>query len=490
MKRREFIGVSVAASIYLFTGCANDSDDNTEKIISDINETSSDSTVPQILLKNITDSSLNIPPLLDPQIVDGVKKFQLSIEERTHGFFEGIDTKTYGISADYLGPTLLIRQDENVSIEFTNRLNETTTIHGHGMHVPANMDGGPHQKMNSGDTWAAEYRVNQKACTNWYHPHLMGHTARQVYMGLAGIIIIEDDEINSLNLPNTYGIDDIPIVVQDRIFTSEGEIDYSPSSSEMMHGYIGDIYLTNGQIKPRFSANASLLRLRLLNGSNSSVYKFGFDDERAFFQVAGDNSLLEKPVELTSVKLSPGERAEIIVDLSQDQGKEILLQELSSTQDILTISVDSDIKTDAVIPDKLTTLENIDMSTSLRTRTFELSGSMGNLYINGVSMDMSVINETIPLNEVEIWEVKNSMGMAHNFHIHATHFRVLERRGSVDRVGENEKGYKDTVSLSPYESVKLLVKMTDYSDVNIPYMYHCHFLEHEDAGMMGQFVVV
>ncbi len=491
MLRREFIGISIAASIYLLTGCSNESKNDTlNDRNSNIGDVPSNDTPIDTSLTQITGSSLNIPKLLDPEIIDGIKSFDLFIEERTSRFFDGVDTNTYGISTDYLGPTLLVRQDEKVNIRFTNNLNETTTIHGHGMHLPANMDGGPHQKMLSGESWSAEYTVNQKACTNWYHPHLMGQTARQVYMGMAGFIIIEDDEIDSLNLPNSYGIDDIPLVLQDKKFTDDGQIDYSPSSMEMMHGYHGDIHLVNGQIEPNFSANASLLRMRILNGSSSSMYDIAFDDDRAFKQIAGDNSLLESAVELKTLKLSPGERAEIVVDLSDDFGGGLSLIELNNDKVFMRISVDTDTASNSLIPEKLTTLDDTDIAAALRTRKFTLSGAMGKLYINDESMDMGVINEYIPVNELEIWEVENTMMMDHNFHIHATHFRVIERNGSSEKVNENERGYKDTVYLSPYDKVKLLVKMTDYIDGNTPYMYHCHFLEHEDAGMMGQFVVV
>jgi FtsP/CotA-like multicopper oxidase with cupredoxin domain len=129
----------------------------------------------------------------------------------------------------------------------------------------------------------------------------------------------------------------------------------------------------------------------------------------------------------------------------------------------------------------------------VNTRIFALSGGMGQLRINGVTMDLNFINETVPLDVVEIWEVTSNMNMVHNFHIHATHFQIIERNGSAANVPANEQGFKDTVYLPPNETVKFIVKMVDYSSASTPdnaYMYHCHILEHEDAGMMGQFVVV
>ena len=358
------------------------------------------------------------------------------------------------------------------------------------MHLPADMDGGPNQVINSGKKWSAVYSIKQKACTNWYHPHLMGKTAEHVYKGLAGFIIVEDSESIALDLPKTYGRDDIPLVLQDRFFDANYQLDYTPSRMEIMRGYHGDIFLTNGTINPYLDVEAKEIRFRVLNGSNSTVYNLGFDDGQVFRQIATDNSFLESPVSLSTLKLSPGERAEIVIDLSGDLNKTIYLKELTQNKNFLKINVITTATQQTQLPARLTTLDRYTLAQAINTRTFTLSGGMGNLYINGKSMDKNVINESVPVDQIEVWEVTNQMGMNHNFHIHATHFQIVERNGSSANVAENEKGYKDTIHLAPNDSVKLMVKMTDYTDANAPYMYHCHFLEHEDAGMMGQFVVV
>jgi len=383
-----------------------------------------------------------------------------------------------------------MKNGDSVKISYTNRLDEVTTMHGHGMHVPAKMDGGPHQAIEPNGTWIAQYNVKQKASTNWYHPHIMGKTAEQVYFGLAGFIIVEDEESDTLNIPKNYGVDDIPLVIQDRRFKSNGELDYSPSRMEIMQGYRGDIFLVNGAIEPIFTAKAGWLRLRLLNGSNAGVYKIGFDDQRTFYQIACDNSFLETPVALTDIELSPGERAEIMVDFSDDANRSVVLKEFNNVKILLNIQISNELGENYYLPDRLTTLSKDDPLDAVKTRKFNLGMSMGRLTINGASMDMSVINEYVPIDQIEIWEITNSMMMPHNFHIHASHFQIIERNGSANNVLENEKGYKDTVYLPPNSSVKLLVKMSDYADDKYPYMYHCHFLEHEDNGMMGQFVVI
>jgi len=193
---------------------------------------------------------------------------------------------------------------------------------------------------------------------------------------------------------------------------------------------------------------------------------------------------------MSRVVLSPGERAEIVVDLSNDTGASFTLHEYRNNKTFMTINVNKSATAITSLPNALTTLDTIDLSQVTRTRPFTLDIVNGVFTINRKAMDMNRIDEVVPLGDTEIWEVTNMMGMDHNFHMHATHFRVIERNGSAANVLENEKGYKDVVYLKGRESVKLLIKMTDYTDETVPYMYHCHFLEHENNAMMGQFTVV
>jgi FtsP/CotA-like multicopper oxidase with cupredoxin domain len=474
MKRRSFVKLSALVSTWIFTGC----------FMSNHNigyEGGNSSSV---------NNALPIPKLLQPTIKDDVNHYELIIKESKHSFFDNIQTDTYAINGTYLGPTIKVSNGDEVSLNFTNTLKEPTTMHGHGMHLPPDMDGTPHQVIAPNQTWSARYKVLQKACTNWYHPHFMGKTAEHVYKGLAGFIIIEDAESNSLDLPNRYGIDDIVLALQDRKFANN-QINYNPSMMEIMMGYIGNTFITNGAIEPIFEAEAKEVRFRILNGSNSTVYNLGFSDNRSFNQIATDNSLLIAPVSLNRLTLSPGERAEIVVDLSSDLGSRLQLREYRYGKTFLKIDINKRATSTSTLPSNLASLDNLNPKDAVKTRKFVLGGGMmSDFTINGKSMNINRIDEIIPLGDIEIWEVVNSMNIDHNFHIHATHFMIIERNGSSSKVALNEKGYKDTVYLKGGESMKFIVQMVDYKDVNTPYMYHCHFLEHEDAGMMGQFRVV
>ena len=433
-------------------------------------------------------TTLPIPALLSGQ------QFDLSLRQGSQQFISGLTTPTYGINGDFLGPALKVRRGDSITLNVTNNLPEVTTLHWHGMHVPGGMDGGPHQVIQPGQSWKAQFTVNQKAATNWFHPHTHGETGRQVYMGLAGLMIVEDVESDALDLPVSWGEDDIPLIIQDRKFKPDGSFDYLPSRQSAMQGMLGDVFLVNGAIDPVVALPAKEVRFRILNGSNARVYQLAMSDQRSFKLIAVDNSFVEAPVALTSITLSPGERAEIVVDLSSDLGGQLaLVDQNNANQSLLTLDV-SKVAAAATItstPARLTTLQKYKAQDAVLTRTFSLGMRMGQFTINGQSMDLTRIDQVVPLNNIEIWEITNTMNMVHNFHTHATHFYILERNGSALNVKEYEQGYKDTVLLNPGDSVKVIIKMTDYHAAsNTPYMFHCHILEHEDRGMMGQFTVV
>lgn len=487
IQRRKFLTLSSVTALYILTGCGGSTSTNHggspgsgnagmgEGMDGGGNDASNS--------LGVSNKSLPIPPALRGS------NFNLVIQNAQHSFFDGLSTSTYAINGTYLGPTLIIRNGSNVSINYTNTLGERVSMHGHGMHVPANMDGSTHQEIAPGASWSARYRVNQTACTNWYHPHTLHRTGAQTYKGLGGLIIVEDAQSDALNIPKRYGEDDIPLVLQDRKFDENGQFIYAPNMRAIPFGYVGETFIANGAVEPTFDAEAKEIRFRILNGSNSSIYELGFADGRSFKQIATDNSFLESPVSMTRLLLSPAERAEIVVNFSGELGKTLALREFRHNKTFVNIKVSKEAVSTTSVPSRLTTLAKLNPADATYTRVFNLEGKMGEgLVINGKSMDPSRIDEHVPVNKVEIWEINNRMPIDHNFHIHGTHFKLLERNGNSS-ISANERGYKDTIFVPGRQSVKVIVKMTDYTDANVPYMYHCHFLEHEDNGMMGQFVV-
>ena len=119
----------------------------------------------------------------------------------------GTTTPTFGYNGDFLGPTLLMNKGDSVTLNVTNSLNTSTTVHWHGFHVAPENDGGPHQAILPGTTWSPSFKIRNEAATYWYHPHGEGKTEIQVSKGLAGLIIIRDSAEASYALPRTYGVD-------------------------------------------------------------------------------------------------------------------------------------------------------------------------------------------------------------------------------------------------------------------------------------------
>ena len=436
---------------------------------------------------------LYIPPILESEGVErGVSIYKLRAQTGEVAFFGDKVTPTLGFNGDYLGPTIRLKRGQKVSIKVDNTLHEPTTVHWHGLHIPGEFDGGPHQIIGPGDIWNPVFTVNQEAATLWYHPHVMGTTAEQVYRGLAGLFIIDDENSVNLDIPGEYGIDDVPLIIQDRRFFEDGTFAYNPSRSDIMHGIIGNTITVNGTVQPYLEVPNSLVRFRILNGSNSSLYKISLSDGSSFSQIASDGGFLEKAVKLDYSVLSPGERAEIIVDFTTLYGKDVFLKveiyngrEFEALKFKITNNYSDSIEN---IPDRLNRILKIPESEADISRRFVMQTGMGSFSINGKKMDMSRIDEIVSLGDTEIWEIYNRpMGMMqipHSFHIHDVQFQILDRNGVLP--SPVESGWKDTVLIWPGETVRFITKFEDYTGI---YMYHCHFLEHEDDGMMGQFEV-
>lgn len=451
---------------------------------------------------------LAIPQMLEGSFREGIRNFDLNLGSHVSQFANGLDTPTFGINGPYLGPTLRLQAGSNIRLNVHNNVGQNSTLHWHGMHVPAKADGGPHQVIRNGESWHPAFEVRQQASTFWYHSHLMPRTGFQVYHGLAGMIIVEDENASGLELPQEYGVDDVPLILQDRRFGSDGSFEYATSMHDRMMGMKGNILLVNGTINPHFVARTNSLRLRVLNGSNSRFYTLAFSDNRRFHQIASDGGLLERPYMINAITLAPAERAELVVDVSD--GKTVKLQSTTPSQggmmgggmmnmmmggdedfDVLEIRPNENRRRSVTLPKKLVTLTDPDPTKAIRTRTFTLGMGMmmggGKVTINGQSMDKNRIDETVTLGTEEIWTIDNPTMMPHPFHIHDVQFRILDRNGKPPNPGE--RGKKDTVVVNSNERVRLLLGFSDYADPNTPYMYHCHNLEHEDAGMMGQFTV-
>jgi blue copper oxidase len=438
---------------------------------------------------------LDIPPLARSSVDgQGRRVFDLTARAGQREFTPGRVTRTWGLNGDYLGPTLRARRGEVVVVNVHNELDESTTMHWHGMHLPAVADGGPHQPVEPGRTWSPSWRIEQPAATLWYHPHPHGRTARHVYRGLAGMFVLDDSE-STVDLPHEYGVDDVPVIVQDRRFGGDGRFLEGQNGPT---GMLGDTLLVNGTVAPYLEVTTERIRLRLLNASNARIYSFGFSDGRLFALVGTDGGLLPAPHRTDRVRLSPGERAEVVVEVRA--GERVVLRSYpprlgvkpgvarlvggGDTFDVLELRAAAALRRSAPLPSRLADAPDLAPADAATTRRFRLDGFV----INGREMDMDRIDETVTAGTTEIWEATNTAAIPHNLHVHGVRFQVLQVGG--DPPPPELAGWKDTVYLPPQVPVRTVMRFGGYTDPVRPYMYHCHLLFHEDFGMMGQYVVV
>ena len=415
----------------------------------------------------------------------------------------------------YLGPTIRLRSGEHVSIFFSNNLAEESIVHWHGLYVPHYADGHPMDAINPGALYAYHYRVANRAGTYWYHPHPHMLTGNQVYHGLAGGLVVTDPEEQALDLPD--GDLDQLLVLQDRTLDSNNQFVYLPNPMR------GSEILVNGQADFELPVRTRAYRLRFLNGSNGRVYKLAWEDGTPMTVIGTDGGLLEVPVEKPYVVLSPGERVEVWMDFrNRAVGDCLTLKSLAiqglmfgvgggndplpngAAFDVMRFAVAELDKEYRSLPKRLTTIRwNREEDAINRDKPRYLTARWDNVLgwlLNDEPFDMysTKPNERVRAHTLEVWEFENIVGnivIAHPIHLHGRQFQILRRTVHPDYVqgwesvrdGYTDEGWKDTFLLMPGEKVRLLISFGQYTGM---FLYHCHNLEHEDMGMMRNYLVM
>ncbi len=455
-------------------------------------------------------------------------RYQASVQE---GSGESIQT----LSGSYLGPIFRVKKGQHIQVRLKNELPDPTIIHWHGLRIPEEMDGHPRYAIEPGASYEYDFQVINRAGTYWFHPHPHQLTAPQVYYGLAGLFIVSDDEESALGLPS--GEYDLPLVIQDRTFDSQNQMVYLENGMmDQMIGFLGDKILVNGAPNANLEVKASAYRLRLLNGSNSRIYKLAWQDGTPLRVIATDGGLLEAPVVRDYITLAPAERVELWADFSgRATGSEMRLVSLpfsglsgnsmmgggmmgssslpnGASFNILNLKIGEKGADVIPLPSRLSTIERHDVKDAVnqnnpRSFTLAMQGMVHT--INGLVFEMDAVarDETVRLGDLEIWEFANlesggggmgmgmmNMEMPHPMHIHGVQFQVLGRQitGGNESAypelsaGFVDDGWKDTVLVLPGEKVQVLVRFENYVGT---FLYHCHNLEHEDAGMMRNYKI-
>ncbi len=422
------------------------------------------------------------------------------------------------IPDSYLGPIFNVQKGQTIRVHFTNELSEESIVHWHGLHVPIEADGHPRFAIKPGETYVYDFTVLDRAGTYWYHPHPHRRTGPQVYYGLAGLFVVSDDEEGALDLPS--GDYDLPLVIQDRLFDEDNQLVYGGRGMmDQMMGFLGNRVLVNGQPDFTLPVATRPYRLRLHNGSNSRVYKLGWEDGTPLTVIATDGGLLERPIQKDYVTLAPAQRIEVWVDFNgRAVGEQLRLVNLPSAAPdsgvlypIMTVQVEREENVSAQLPELLSTLSlrsEADAVNRRSPREFRLAMDRGmNWTINGRTFEMTATarDEVVKLGDLEVWQFNNQdgggmgmmgggMALPHPMHVHGLQYQIIERkissagRSAWDTLSDGfvDEGWHDTVLVMPGEQVKVLLKFEDFTGL---YLYHCHNLEHEDMGMMRNYLV-
>jgi spore coat protein A, manganese oxidase len=441
---------------------------------------------------------------------------------------------SFGPSAP--GPTFETRAGEPLLVEWVNALpNEhflpiDRTIHGaeadkpavrmvvhlHGGKTAPESDGYPEDWVVPGKSLLYYYPNDQDAAMLWYHDHALGINRLNVYAGLLGAFFIRDSVEDALNLPKDKY--EVPLILYDRLLTRDGQLLY-PTSLDPQAPWVPEVFgnaiLVNGKLLPFLEVEPRKYRLRVLNASNARTYHLAFADnadpsrsnDSPFHQIGTDQGLLPVPVPLTQLEISPGERADLIIDFSAYHGGQIILK--SDAFVIMQFRVSSRKTTEtSSLPTALRPVPRIPESQAVQTRLLTLdeyvtkSGNPAMLLLNASHWKMPVTEKPV-LGSTEIWTLINPTNDTHPIHLHLVRFQILDRQpyepwqfqtkrtlhflGPPQPPSPGEAGWKDTVQAYSRMVTRIIVPFTGFTG---RYVWHCHILEHEDNEMMRPYEVI
>jgi spore coat protein A len=521
--------------------------------------------------------ALPIPPVLTGN------SLTLTIKETTQKFHRDLpDSTVWGYNGGgyngYLGPTIEAVRGTPTNVSYKNELPEQhlfpvpplpqlqeadqqmqvtqaamdTRIltHLHGGHITDQADGNPYatpDEFVSGETQTVTYQNDQEAAHLWYHDHALGITRLNVMAGLAGHRLTRDsvDDGKGGNFPNQpgrglpFGAYEIPLAIQDRTFTSDGQLEY-PEIWEPE--FFGDVVTVNGKVWPFQRVEPRRYRMRILNGSNSRFYNLKLTGGAKMIQIGGDGGLLRQPDTLDKLLLAPGERADVIFNFTGLSGNVDLVD---TALPATTVSPASPLQRNVIMRFRV----NLALNRSIPNKglpsplggafsvpgqaarrrfltleeVLDASGAPVRLLLNGMRFEDTPVTERPKLGDSEVWALINLSADTHPIHLHLVQFKVQSRQkldvagyqqaldearsaagGPVDANGElvnpdptpyllgsspvreTEEGPKDTVRANPAEVTFIKVSF----DIAGKYVYHCHILEHEDNDMMRPYDVV
>lgn len=449
--------------------------------------------------------ALAIPVVLN-DLNDNPNKaeFKLNIQKGKMKFIDGLETNTYGYNGNYLGPVIRVKRGNQVKVNVQNNLEEETTVHWHGLKIPADADGGPHKVIGSGKEFVPQFTINQPAGTYWFHPHPHEKTASQVYKGLAGLFIVDDEISEKLDIPKEYGVNDIPLILQDKRFNSDGSLAYKSKNSDG-DGMLGDKIIVNGVVNPFLEVPKGKVRLRVVNGSNARFYNLALSDDSSFTQIASDGGFLERPVTLKTLMLSPGERAEIIVDFSKyKMDSSVILKSIAFADhgmpsgkspeegkigngnpfDIMKFIIKKDTNNDKDIPVKLASIEKISQSQVTKTREFILRDMDMQNNQESVNQSHKMHNSSEEHEEHSQHDMhsKHNSGSINNAHMSHENMGDMKGMFTINGKSFDMKRIDHTIKFGDTE----IWSITNKSDMNMAHPFHIHGIQFQIVSRNGK----
>lgn len=439
--------------------------------------------------ETVADTVAGHPTMQNLSSEQGIVEIELTAAEEKLELKPGEQTDVFAYNGQIPGPLLEVEEGDSVIIHFRNELDEETTVHWHGLHLPFKSDGSPFHPVAPGESYTYAFRLHPgTAGTYWYHPHPHHRTAWQVGMGLYGGIIVRDPDDPLPEMTEKL------LILSDNRFDEDGAIDFPEDDDRQfkvdeMNGREGDVLFVNDEIMPDLTIRSGeVQRWRIVNASGARIYRL-FLEEHSMEYIGSDGGLFEHPEATDEIILANGERAEILVRGTEERGSKAVLKSLpydrympmwrpsdwNKTRDLLTLQYTDESPLDPIaLPETLRSIPELDTAEVTVTREMR----MNNGKINGKTMDLNRVDETAELGATEIWEIENLVGMDHPFHLHGFQFQVIERNGEP----VSQPKWEDTVNMPGFEKARFIVRFEDYPG---KWMFHCHILDHEDQGMMG-----
>ena len=451
----------------------------------------------------------------------------------------------------FLNPALLARRGDEMRVRLINRIDQPTVIHWHGLSVDSRNDGNGLNVVPPGGRMDYAFPLRDRSSMYWYHPHAHGYIPQQAYHGLASLLFVEDDEETALRkeLDLALGDTEIPLVLQDREFDAQGRLLYAPTAAQSFGGWVGNRLLVNLTEQPFIEAGRRIVRFRILNGSNARNYRLAFVQggrPLGFFLAGTDGGLLAQPLRIDQTFIAPGQRLDVLVDLREaDPGLPVTLASLAfdpmhnegghdmghaspaappmagmdhsqhsavpSAEPSHSMAMEGDARAlmridlkpsapyERRMPTVLSSLPAATASANPARRMQLGHNGQGNWTINGGLFDPKVAALSVQRGARETWLIENAeRSMPHPMHLHGFSFRVIERLGSPALVRElagargllpQDQGVIDTVHVWPGESVRIAIDFAHPHAGDQDYVFHCHTLEHAEAGMMLRYTV-